>query len=198
MKLRVTSFLGMLVLVVVTLLHAQVFSVPISDKVIRFDLVMPGGELAQVEAREGSLVKVQDESSDYIYAFAFYLEKKGQDKGAVRFLPFQIKGEDIEQLGGAPFKVKGRLPSLVSTPDGQFKVTVKSVGVGRFPNVRPLNPEQPMLAPDELKDLYADENSGLCCVSCDPITVCGASVRMSCGSCSSGGGAGGGGGFGEV
>lgn len=171
----------------------QAFSAPISDEVLEVQLRLPNGKTAQVRSREGTMITVEDEKSGYKYGFIPILEPTRQSSSFM-VLEFLDGGERIQQIPGLKkftlsvpldIKIKGRAPS---GPGLSFRLNVRSIETGYFPNLPPAPTEGFVAAPDSLRENYGKAAGGDCCVRCYSVTVCATSVSLDCGSCTSGGG----------
>jgi hypothetical protein len=207
-KWRLLCVLGMLmVLAKASMVSSdEVFSVPISDKVVEGVITLPEGlmnlpaERAQDPSarevhfalREGTMVTVRDDKTGYAVGWVVKLEKvAGQDQPTFR--PFEIGpymtpqglGEKATQTGALATIALGNEQEF-STKLGLLLLASREIRDGNFPNMRLINPNG--ANPQRLQKLYGKSGGGTCCVSCGGITVCGSRVAMDCGECDVNGG----------
>ncbi|HEV7507766.1 MAG TPA: hypothetical protein VGS07_22975 [Thermoanaerobaculia bacterium] len=166
------------------LLSGEVFSIPISDRLLEGQISMPDkAEFPSIRfaAREGTMVTVTDSVTGRIEGWIPILDGTGKPT----LTPFQIvpygNGEKAKQVGPA---IPVRLGSFEDFKifDEVFRVEAQNVQLGSFPNLRLINPRG--VSPDKLQKLYGKTGGGNCCVSCGSITVCATAVDLDCGSCS--------------
>jgi len=168
--------------------RAQAFSVPVSDLVLKVEMISPdsrtSGVAVHLDCRDGAMITVRDESASYRYGFAIASDRlNGKNVGLISFslLPSSQGGESVRQLGK---RLSGRIGEVivVETPSGKFDIKVASVRTGRFLPA-PADPNK--ISPDDLQKLYGFSGGGICCVTCGSKTVCSTSVNADCGNCAS-------------
>lgn len=165
---------------------AEVFAVPISDKVIRGRIELSEGQVAHFSVREGSMLTVRNEESGYWYGFVPEMAQGGRQ---VKFTPFEITpqnigSERIDQLIGLEFESLFGEVSEFTPARESFAFVVEGIGRLKLNKIDQTSPRSAQ--PRDLQKIFGASGGGLCCVSCGVITVCGGSVTMSCGSCSGG------------
>lgn len=156
------------------------FSVPISDKLVHGELLLPNGEKAEFFIREGAMLKFKDTEYGYYYGLTPVVEDD-----EVTFTLFELKevgdgDEMVFQLSQGQAWVEAESTSLSLPHDFEFRVL--EVLDHSFPADQQV-PYLNQLSMRRLQD--AMENSGTCCVSCGSTRVCGCMVSLSCGSCCS-------------
>jgi hypothetical protein len=172
--------------------QAQVFGVPVSDYVVEGDIEIPGADVIHFSAREGTMVTIHDDAAGYTYGLIPTLGKEDAYKSAT-FTPFDIlPSEDGEERAVQMKDAQGKFlffeapsgkPTKLQTDKTSLEITVKRISRWRFPSLSLISPRDHSAA--ELQNYFS---SGICCVSCGEMTVCGGGVVMGCGSCSGGGG----------
>ena len=167
--------------------QAQSSSVPISARVIEGDLLLPDGRAAHFSVRDGAVLSVRSALDSYWYGI--FVEIAGADDETIRFTVFEIQknsdGEQNLELVGSPLESRGGAAVEIQTMNGPFRITPQEV-LFRLPmQDRISSQKSAVYQPPNTYDAL-----GICCVTCDDMTVCGGAVNMPCGSCDSGGGGG--------
>jgi hypothetical protein len=162
---------------------AQPFGVPISDRVVRAELTLPDSQKATVEIREGTLLTVKNRELGYAFGLSPAIEADGH----VELLVVEIY--ELERENEVTFMNQLALEigtsNTLLTHIGDFEVLISGMYVGSFPQQPVVEPKR--FRPRELEKQFGATSGGTCCVTCGPWTICGSSVRLSCGSCDSGG-----------
>ena len=193
--------------------RGEIFALPKSDKLVTFEVTVPGlkgtkeierdGKKVEVLAptkiristREGSLFQIQDKERTYWFGFIATLGKSGK----VTLSQFGIASPaPKEHNATGPFlqqEIKlGQVATFLGSK-GKTDITVRYLGEknGSFPDAPPFLGEWDNNDPrqmDSLRLIYGDPESAICCVGCGPIRVCADSVDIpGCGSCNGHGGA---------
>lgn len=169
----------------------EVFAVPVSDQIIRGEIVLPGGKTIKFGAREGTMVTIRDRDNGYFIGLVPKVED--DSRGEVKFRFFTIK-EWVEKdkifqgayqiLEATTVGEPGSRLSI-ATEHGEFKLNFGEIVPGEFPGIKLLDPRT--AKPLELERIYGVTGGGLCCLGCGGVTVCGSEVSGECGSCSGGG-----------
>lgn len=183
-------------------LLGDIFSLPKSDKLLTFDVTVPGLKEStkkapvhiRVTTREGTLFQVQDKSRSYWFGFIATLEKAG----TVSLFQFGIESQGPkQQKATAPALTKrltrGPSVAFLSGPD-KAEIQVRYLGAtnGSFPDSPAFlgtwdNDDREQM--EALRLIYGDPSAVICCVGCGPIRVCADAIDIpGCGACGSGGG----------
>src|SRR4051794_7865070 len=116
-------------------LHAQAFSVPISQKVVELEIILPNGQLAKVQARDGTMVTIRDSRNGYSYAFVPALDPTSNQL-SIMTLSLSSQGKD----GGEHAQFLSMFDNLALgssfdyAPGGvKFQIQPKSISTGYFP-----------------------------------------------------------------
>jgi hypothetical protein len=170
----------------------NVFSLPISNRLIQGEISLPGGEEVKFTSLEGSLVTVQGPE---IGAFAISGEILDEATTHVRFTVFEIQdfgggNQGLKQLD--QFEVRDRTPGTSSQAnfqtivanriDKNHKVSLEDIAAFRQATFASISGRSTAVNEPESLNLQVD---GTCCVTCFGITACGCTVTLSCGSCCS-------------
>jgi hypothetical protein len=166
-------------------IQGQAFSIPTSNKLIEMDLVIPGGREVKIFAREGEMSTIKDASRDYEYALIVTLDRVTSlpKLTLLEITNLPDGGQRVEKLGEQRDLILGARGKLAAKNE-QIEFRVLGIETGSFSTSPLENPLRSIPSPSQLKQIYA-KAGGTCCVTCDDITVCAASVRLGCGSCDS-------------
>ena len=165
----------------------EVFAVPVSDQIIRGEVVLPGGKTIRFGAREGTMVTIRDREKGYFIGFVPKIEDDSSNEVKFRFFTIKEWIEDGKIAQGAYQILEA---TKVAKPGSQIttnELTLKfsEIVPGEFPGIKLLDPRT--AKPLVLEQLYGVTSAGLCCLGCGGVTVCGSEVAGECGSCSGGG-----------
>jgi len=162
----------------------QAFGVPTSDRVVRAEIQLPDGKMATVDIREGTLVTLKNRDLGFMVGLSPSVDEVD---GHVELLVVDI--DEVDQRSDVQFLAQQGLAlgevETIQTFLGELDVRLLDVFVGTFPRQPVTDPGR--FRPKELEKQFGVTSGGTCCVTCGPWTICGSSVRLSCGSCDSGG-----------
>jgi hypothetical protein len=175
-------FLAPILLMAASTAPPLAFGVPRSDRLVRGDIVISGGNLVAFTAREGTIVSIQDASG----RAAAGLSPAITGDSEVSFLVLEMKGPDLGDVGNfgdvATLQVGTSTP--VDTPLGAAVLSVGDVVTAEFPRLAESSGTS--LRPSELRHRFGRSGGGTCCVTCGGLTACGSGIRASCGACEMG------------
>ena len=175
---RLAYLLVVMGLIATAIGSSQVISLPGSGKLIDAELRLPQGAAPRVHAREGAMITVRDEKNGHQFGLIPIINNRS---GKATISSFDI----IELKGGQEI----RETSIQAIESGVYKKINQGKG---SVDIKLNNVEtDSSLKQDQslgLRKVYGASGGGLCCVSCDSITVCANRVDMDCGSCNASGG----------
>lgn len=159
--------------------HTEVFSVPVSKKIIEVEMVLPNGELARVSVREGAMITVRDEAGNG-YGFVPMLSSSRVAGISLLEIKRQDTQDHVTQLDDPGSIRLGGKSLALETAIGTFDL--KLVGVALR------EPAKPKRSAAAAKDKACCDGIVVesCCVTCGTLTVCGDSVALRCGECGGG------------
>lgn len=168
---RVSSVFLWALLALASLLTAQGDSGAKFGLSLEGDILMPRGGVAHFRVPEGGVLLVKDDKAIVWYGFT---PRFG--KGEPTIVPFKVS------VSAGQYKIR----QLSEAFDlGEASAEQFPLSVGYFKLLNPIACGSPTGLG---KSLGESTDAGICCVSCDGITLCGGSVSTSCGSCDSRGG----------
>jgi hypothetical protein len=173
-------------------LLSQVFSAPISDKVVDARLTLEGKEVS-FSLLEGSIATIRDEDNGESFGLLPSIDLGAQK---IRFGLFSIErtkpsGERrISEVGRLELQIGSAAP--IQQLERPILLQVEAVRKTRT-QVDPKEKKQSDQEPNpdstsslEVRKVLGTSGGGMCCVICGSITVCANHVQMHCGSCGGG------------
>ena len=164
--------------------HAQAekaFSIPVSQKIVRFEAQAPDGHWIKGAVLEGDQFRIEDHSLSQAVALVpvakddgvlfriFRIEKHGTDGESMHFV------EELEM----------RPEETAFTKKASSSLSIRGLSIGESKATGGL-PTAKSACRGNANQVAKNNFTGRCCVSCGGTTSCGCAVDDSCGSCCAG------------
>lgn len=164
--------------------HAQTekaFSVPVSQKIVRFEAQAPDGHWIKGAVLEGDQFRIED----HFLGQAVALVPVAKDDG-VLFRIFRIEkhGADGESMHFVE-ELEMRPEETAFTKKAPSSLSIRGVSIGEPKATRGL-PTAKSACRGNASQVVKNNFTGRCCVTCGGTTSCGCAVDDTCGSCCSG------------
>lgn len=176
--MREKGYLQMLTLIILALLVgangsfllAQAYTVPVSEKTVKWKITLPDNNWVKGKVLEGGMTRIE-KKGELIFGFSPIIRDEKDKRIEVKVFKIERRADGKETIEEVEtLEVTGNIRVFTNTAPS-FGIEVEEIGKMHKEEEAKLLKVTPLLLPER------------CCVTCGEWTACCCAVEMSCGSC---------------